>query len=75
MKWITTLTAVFTNFIIGIQYMISSPHCLLMYLFDLSPLTAGAAYIRLSFFISTLCTTFEHVKDKMGHQSAIFENS
>ena len=27
----------------------------------INPLTAGAAYIRFSFFISTLSTTFKHV--------------
>ena len=30
-----------------------------------SPLTAGAAYIRVFIFISTLSTTFSIVKDKM----------
>ena len=40
-----------------------------------NPLTAGAAYIRVFIFIlAHQVSPFEHVKDKMWHQSAIFEN-
>ena len=41
----------------------------------LNPLTAGVAYIRVFFLISTLLPPFKHGKDKMWHQSARFENS
>ena len=40
-----------------------------------NPLTAVAAYIRVFIFISTLSTTFKHVKDKRWHKPEIFKNS
>ena len=41
-----------------------------------NPLTAGAAYIRVFIFISTLSITFfKYVQDIMGHQPARFEKN
>ena len=41
-----------------------------------NPLTAGAAYIRVFIFLlAHYVPPFKHVKDKMWHQSAIFENN
>ena len=41
-----------------------------------NPLTAGVAYIRVFiFYLQNKYTPIKHVKDKMWHQSAIFENS
>ena len=44
-------------------------------IFYINPLTAGAAYILIFIFLAHQVPPFKHVKDKMCHQSAIFENS
>ena len=42
---------------------------------NINPLTAGVAYIRVFIFLlAHQVPPFKHVKDKMWHQSAIFEN-
>ena len=48
----------------------------LWYCLTINPLTAGAAYFRVFIFLlAHLLPPLKHVKDKIRHQSAIFENS
>ena len=53
-----------------------SPILIHSYMLELNPLTAGAAYISgFHFLLAHFVPPFKHVKDKMRHQSARFENS
>ena len=54
-------------------FLVNSSHESVDPAYDINPLTAGAAYIRV--FIFYQVPPIKHVKDKMWHQSAIFENS